>query len=57
MHQAAPCMAKTVVMGKSLIPQKYLSSETSGITVDVKPGNNEPIIFGLADNQTAKDTK
>ena len=52
-----PVHGETVVMGKSLIPQKYLSSETSGITVDVKPGNNEPIIFGLTDNQTAKGTK
>lgn len=33
-----------------LIPQKYLSSATSGITVEVKPGDNEPLVFDLADH-------
>jgi hypothetical protein len=34
-------------MGKSLIPQKYTSYATSGITVDVKPGVNEPVMLEL----------
>lgn len=37
-------------VGIPLIPQKYLSSSTSGIVVDVKPDNNEPFIFNLTDN-------
>ena len=37
-------------MGRSLIPKKYLSSATSGITVDVKPGDNKPLVFELTDH-------
>ena len=37
-------------MGPSLIPKKYLSSETSGFIVDVKPGENEPLVFELTDH-------
>jgi hypothetical protein len=37
-------------LGKSLIPEKYSSCATSGITVDVKPGTNEPVILELKDN-------
>ena len=37
-------------MGDSLIPAKYLSSATSGIVVDVKPGDNEPLTFDLTDD-------
>ena len=36
-------------MGRSLIPEKYLSVATSGITVEVKPGDNEPLEFNLTD--------
>ncbi len=36
-------------LGASLIPEKYLSSATSGITVDVKPDYNEPLVFALTD--------
>jgi len=36
-----------LAIGPSLIPERYLSSETSGITVDVKPGDNEPLVFEL----------
>ncbi len=36
-------------LGATLIPQKYLSSATSGITVDVKPDYNEPLVFALTD--------
>jgi hypothetical protein len=36
-------------LGEPLIPEKYLSSATSGITVDVKPGDNEPLVFELTD--------
>jgi len=41
---------ETLPMGPSLIPQKYLFCETSGLVVDVKPGQNEPILFELTDN-------
>jgi hypothetical protein len=34
-------------LGRSLIPDKYTSSETSGITVNVKPGTNEPLVLDL----------
>jgi hypothetical protein len=37
-------------MGPSLIPQKYLSCATSGIIVDVRPGENEPLTFDLTDD-------
>jgi hypothetical protein len=36
-------------LGKSLIPQKYSSYETSGITVEVRSGTNEPFIINLTD--------
>ncbi len=39
-----------MAMGDSLIPAKYLSSATSGIVVDVKPGDNEPLTFDLTDD-------
>lgn len=31
-------------MGKSLIPQKYTSYTTSGLTIDVQPGGNDLIL-------------
>ncbi len=37
-------------LGLPLIPQKYLSTATSGITVNVKPGDNEPLVFDLTDD-------
>ncbi len=37
-------------MGEPLIPQKYLSFATSGITVDVTPGDNKPLTFDLTDD-------
>ena len=42
-----PMQGESLVMGAALIPEKYLSSATSGITVDVKPGDNEPLVFEL----------
>lgn len=36
-------------LGASLIPTKYSSTATSGIAVDVKPGNNEPLVLELTD--------
>ena len=38
-----------LALGKSLIPQKYSSCETSRITVEVRPNNNEPFVFNLTD--------
>lgn len=35
------------IYGKPLIPKKYLSCQTSGLEVDVRPGANEPIILNL----------
>lgn len=37
-------------LGKPLIPRKYLSCETSGITVEVRSGANEPLVFSLVDD-------
>ncbi|MCA9247983.1 MAG: hypothetical protein KDA42_12730 [Planctomycetales bacterium] len=42
--------AEENAFGKSLIPEKYASYATSGITVDVKPGDNELIEINLTDN-------
>jgi len=36
-------------LGKSLIPERYSSYETSGITMEVKSGQNEPLIIELTD--------
>jgi hypothetical protein len=36
-----------IALGKPLIPQKYLSCETSGIEVDVRSGSNDPVVFEL----------
>ncbi len=36
--------------GKSLIPEKYLDYDTSEITVEVKPGINDPVTIELKDN-------
>ncbi|MEN6407294.1 MAG: hypothetical protein ABFC77_12590 [Thermoguttaceae bacterium] len=38
-----------VIMGKELIPSKYFSDETSGITIDVRPDKNEPVVLNLTD--------
>ena len=38
-----------MVLGRSLIPKKYSSFDTSGLTIDVVDGNNEPAIFDLKD--------
>ncbi len=34
-------------LGRSLIPEKYTSFETSGLTVEVRPDANEPIVLNL----------
>jgi len=44
-----PPQGEGLPMGPSLIPKKYLSSETSGFIVDVKPGENEPLVLELTD--------
>ena len=36
-------------LGKLLIPRKYTSYSTSGITVDVRSGSNEPLVLNLQD--------
>ena len=33
---------------KSLIPQKYASAETSGLTIDVKPGETMDVVLELS---------
>ena len=38
-----------LALGKSLIPAKYSSFDTSAITVNVRSGSNEPLILKLAD--------
>lgn len=35
--------------GKRLIPQKYMMAATSGLTAEVKPDGNEPLLFELTD--------
>ena len=35
--------------GKLLIPKKYMMAATSGLTADVKPDGNEPLVFELTD--------
>lgn len=37
-------------LGESLIPRKYTSFETSGLTVDIQPGENEPLVIELTDS-------
>ena len=37
-------------LGRSLIPHKYSSYRTSGIVVDVRSGENDPVIIELKDN-------
>lgn len=34
-------------LGKSLIPTNYTLFDQSGLTADVRPGNNEPFVFEL----------
>ena len=48
--ESGPMQGEGLVMGPSLIPKKYLSSDTSGFIVDVKPGDNEPLVFELTDH-------
>jgi hypothetical protein len=36
-------------LGKSLIPQKYCSCETSGLVIDIKLGENKPVLLELND--------
>ncbi|MEA1952330.1 MAG: hypothetical protein U9N87_13175, partial [Planctomycetota bacterium] len=34
-------------LGRSLIPEKYTSFETSGLTIEVHPRVNEPVVLNL----------
>lgn len=36
-------------LGKPLIPQKYLTANTSGICIDVRPDDNKPVVLQLTD--------
>ena len=36
------------VLGKSLIPEKYTSFETSGLSVEVRSDANEPLVLNLS---------
>ena len=36
-----------LALGKALIPQKYMSYQTSGFVVEVQSGSNDPIVFEL----------
>lgn len=36
-------------LGKLLIPKKYTLANTSGLTAEVKPEGNEPLVFELTD--------
>ena len=38
-----------IVLGRSLIPRKYASQDTSGLKVEVKAEGNGPVIFDLKD--------
>ena len=38
-----------MVLGRSLIPKKYTLHDTSGLTVEVVDGDNEPVVFDLKD--------
>ena len=37
------------VLGKSLIPDRYTSFDTSGLTVEIRPGQNEPVVLNLTE--------
>jgi hypothetical protein len=39
-----------LALGDPLIPRKYLSSDTSGIVVELKPGDRQHLVFTLDDD-------
>ena len=41
---------KELALGNPLIPQRYSNYDTSGITFDVRAGNNEPLLIDLMDH-------
>ncbi len=45
-HAASPDDQEQA-LGRSLIPQKYTRTQTSGLEADVKDGENEPFIFDM----------
>jgi hypothetical protein len=49
-NSKASAAGREIMLGKPLIPRKYLSYDTSEIILEVRPGVNEPFILNLTDN-------
>lgn len=47
--RAAP-RGEGLTLGDPLIPKKHLSSDTSGIVVELKPGDRQHLVFTLTDD-------